>query len=185
MAPPQAPSPSQGSGEPATEGPRCDEETRRQHNCLNLKEYLVEYFRSRFDLPLDSFYNAFVLEDINHFNLLGNGTLEEVELTEERIRDIGNTQCNRIIQRYRPRESSSGNCSWTYTCSYNPNRLPRFTVEAELSNPNMYQRVCEEVRMEGVTHFLKVPCGDPCGRSTWTISTRNSIRVGYVQQHQE
>ncbi len=185
----QLPSPpeeeEEGSGAPSTEsGPRCDEASRQQQGCRNLKEALVEYFRhislTSYDLPLDTFYNSFVLEDLHYFNLLGNGHMEADEVTQV-VRDFGERQCTRIISRYSLQNASSGICSWHYICSFDSNRFPRFKVEAKINDQTLHNRgICNDVQMDA-TFFQRQACpGDECGRSTW-VRNGSLIRVGYEE----
>ena len=170
--------------EPATEeGPRCDESTRVQNNCKNLKETLMEYFGQVYAFPYDTFFNSFTLDDIRYFNLLGDGSMEVHEETTLTA-SIGQTICDRIIRdKYRDQRLSSGKCHWHYTCDFDFNRFPRAVVEAELNETatELYDRsLCNEERVRGVTHFVRVPCPeDPCGRTTWGVRYGNSVNIGY------
>lgn len=175
---------SEGSGAVESQGVRCANRMQRNSRCKTLKDKLVEYF-DRFGgqlPPLDSFYNSFVLEDINFFGLLGR----TYTFTEsQRTRNHGSNTCAAILEHYhRPRTIRAGNCHWNYSCSYDPNRFPRFVINATLLEPQQYIRQrCEEVTMSRVTYFQREEClGDPCERENWTEHVMPNIVVGYVEQ---
>lgn len=162
-----------------TEEVRCGEETATEKvgKCKNLKETLLEYFgRHRFQLPLETFYSSFVLEDIYHFGVVGDGiVLDDTQSN----RDFGEANCDRIIKQYY-KNISSGPCAWSYTCSYSTNTFPRFRVDAILNQPVLFDRqLCEEVRMENVVSFRREKCPDnPCRNENWVEQTGHVV-VGY------
>lgn len=150
-------------------------------DCKSLKERLIEYFERppRYQIPLDSFYNAFVLDDIYYFGLLGGaGGVPESQSS----RDYGVYNCQRILQAYqRPQTISSGVCSWNYTCTYDTYRFPRFRIEASiLDREHLDRGPCIAVTMERVTYFRREKCpGDPCERENWVKDVADNIVVGY------
>ena len=167
-----------GDDSAGTEEVRCNEGTEKVGKCKNLKEKLLEYFeRTRFQLPLDTFFNSFVLEDLYHFGVVGEGIV--LDDTQSNI-NFGEANCNRILQRYY-KNISSGPCAYTHTCSYSSNTFPRFRVEAALNNPVLLDRqLCEEVRMEGVVSFRREKCpDDPCKDENW-VEQEGHVVVGYV-----
>lgn len=169
---------SEGSGA-EVQAVRCDKLRRTRSQCRTLKERLVEYFDNNGQLArLNSFYNAFVLEDIHHFGLLGR--VFNVMPDSQRTTIFGEDNCAAILERrYGLRNVSAGICSWYYTCSYNPNSLPRFRIEARLFDPTLHTRqFCEEVRMERVTYFVREKC--PCGGENWK-KNETDIVVGYEE----
>lgn len=158
---------------------RCNEGTEKVGKCKNLKERLLEYFeRERFQLPLETFYNSFILEDLYHFGVVGEGIVLD---DTQGSRNFGEANCDRILQRYY-KNVSSGPCAWTYTCSYNAITFPRFRVEATLNKPVLlYRQLCEEVRMEDVVYFRREKCPDnPCKDENW-VEQVGQVVVGYVE----
>jgi hypothetical protein len=158
---------------------RCNPKMRRTNSpCKSLKEKLLEYFgRNELQLPLDTFYNSFVLADI--YSLIG-GPSSRLPVSQS-TRDFGVTTCAAIVERhYRPRAISNGLCSWNYSCSYSPTRFPSFKVEARLSDESYLTRqLCNPVRMEDVTYFEQVDCPeDPCSRENW-VQRRYDVVVGF------
>lgn len=174
---------SEGSGAAETQGIRCANRIQRTSQCKTLKEKLVEYFDKFYELPpLDSFYSSFVLEDINFFGLLGGDSSFEPD--SERTRRKGNNNCAAILEHYhRPQVVSAGICTWNYTCSYDPNRFPRFLLQATLLNPQLYNtQRCDEVVMNRVTYFQREECQeDPCRRENWVESVMDTIVVGFEE----
>lgn len=163
---------------------RCNTKIRKTTSkCKTLQEILAVYFdENRYQVPLDSFYNAFVLEDIQYFGLLG-GTSNIVP-NSQRTQNFGESNCAAILEHHhRPQTISAGNCSWNYTCSYDPNRFPRFRVQARLLNPEFHTRlICDKVIMNCVTYFEREKCpGDPCEGENWKKSETDII-VGYVER---
>lgn len=168
--------PPDSTTEPPTEV--CDETTRVQRGCKNLKELLLEYLRLP-SPPSDTTVNSFMIQDLMYFDLLGNGSTEEQEETDFSA-DEGREICSRTLtEKYSNLRQSSGNCNWHYTCDFDFNRFPRVRIQAELDSNS--GRHCEAVHMRDVPYFKRRPCNnDPCGRSTWGILRyREGNIIGY------
>lgn len=188
--PPAEEESSEGSGIAEAQGVRCMNNNAKSQ-CRTLKERLVEYFDKNMDQPpLDSFYNSFLLEDIHNFGLLDGDSTRTLELDSdsERSKDKGNRTCAAILElRHRPQSINAGICSWRYSCSYDPNRFPRYLIQATLFNPEEYTEHgrCELVTMSRVTYFQREECpGDPCRKENWMEMVMNNIVVGYVNTTQ-
>ena len=124
------------------------------------------------------------MEDLNFFNLLGNGSMEIPDAESGSSIEYGETRCNSTLKKLKLKHGGSGLCSWHYVCSYDSDRFPRFKVEAELDDQGAFARSrCDEERIQGLVYFIRRPCpGDPCGRTDWVATSANTIRVGYVSQ---
>lgn len=164
---------------------QCTEEARQASTCRSLKERLQEYLNISnrgSQYPLQGVLNAFSLDDLVFFDLLGEGRpnpLSRTEYTTQR----GERICNSILQHhYRP--LSVGPCSWHYSCSHDVNRFPTIRIDARLDTPiNFVNGDCNRVTMDNVMYFEKEDCmGDPCHEENWVIrqtNITNDIIVGY------
>ena len=157
----------------------CGDKTRTSQ-CKTLQEAIEQYIDASFGIPIEASYNAFLLVDLYLSGLLKNSKLSDLG-QNERTRDLGRTACNRFINEYyKPKNISSGDCLWYYTCVRDPNYFPSFRVEAKLVNPSLFDRgYCNEERMR-VMAFKREACkGDPCRTWNWSIYPID-ITVGYT-----
>ena len=159
----------------------CGDKTRTSQ-CKTLQEAIEQYIDASFGIPIEASYNAFLLVDLYLSGLLKNSKLSDLG-QNERTRDLGRTACNRFINEYyKPKNISSGDCLWYYTCVRDPNYFPSFRVEAKLVNPSLFDRgVCNEERMR-VKALKREACkGDPCRTWNWSIYPID-ITVGYTHR---
>lgn len=178
---PTEPSATEGS----TSAVQCTEELRRASTCKSLKQRLQEYMeRPTFQYPIELVHNAFSLEDLKFFNLLGEGRPTHGLTNSDGERLRGTQICNSIISQHYRRLNNvlSGNCSWEYVCSRNVDRFPSIRIEARLLNQDSYVRQdCAEVRTGPVVSFEKRPCPeDPCVEENW-VPVQGTVIVGYKE----
>lgn len=184
-APPLQQPEAEGSTETApTSAPLCDEEARQASTCRTLKERLREDLNISHHMiqyPLEGVLNAFSLDDLIYFDLLGEGTPAPLIDTPGSYLRISEPICNSIIQHhYRPLNVDLGECAWHYTCSHSFERFPTIRIEAELNEPRHFDLVmCNQVVMQDVVYYERQDClGDPCRTENW-VKRSYDVVVGY------
>lgn len=179
-----APLPEDSTETAPTSAPLCDEQAREASTCRTLKERLREDLNITHHLiqyPLQGVLNAFSLDDLIYFDLLGEGTPAPLSDTPGTAL-IGDRICNSTIQHhYRPLSVDLGPCAWRYNCTHSFERFPTIKIQAELKQPSNFDNgMCDEVLMENdVVYYQREACvGDPCRTENWRRNYHR-IPVGY------
>lgn len=155
---------------------------RKFRSCKSLQEVLSEHF-SRPRTRLDASYNSFTLAELFYSGLL-EGPLNNDRLSSrQHIIRRGNEVCESLLkERLKPRNVSSGVCSWHYTCTYNPDFFPSFKIEAQINQQeHLNNEHCRVERMHYVTVFKKEVCQeDPCrSAENWVEKNNQEIVVSF------
>lgn len=160
----------------STAAPSTTESSTPPSSCRTLKQRLQEYLpTSTFQYPVQYIQNAFSLQDLKLFDLLGDGRPNH-NLDSSAGGTDSNDICERIVSHYKPERASSGNCHWRYNCTYSVDRFPSVRIEAIADGSLPYS--CTKVRMEPVIYFQKKECLDNPGAQDWDIRV-DQITVGF------
>ena len=156
-----------------------DEETRQKSSCRSLKERLQECLTTPHSIG-NSVLNAFSLDDLALFDLLGEGTPTGLTNTPSN-REVGERKCNDILRNhFRPlsvKQGQYGQCSYNFSCSYDMTRFPALRIEANLIHVDNDD--CDRVLMHDVVYFERQECvGDPCRQENW-VRRKTNLVVGY------
>ena len=166
----------------------CNQKSQVQRNfssCNTLQQVLSKHFsKPGLSQRLDTFYNAFNLADLFYSGLLKGSLNNYLVSSKEYVIRRGQEVCDNLLrERVKPRNVSSGSCSWHYTCTYNPDIFPSFKVEAQIDHQEYLDAErCNEVKMSYVTMFGKESCPeDPCGLAeNWVAIYNQEIVVGFT-----
>ena len=172
---------SEDSTTPETAAVQCDEETRQASSCRSLKERLQEYLSTPHSIDETVLQNAFTLDDLALFDLLGEGRPTGLSNTSS-ISDQGEAKCNYILlNHFRPlsvKQGQYGECSYNFSCSHDVTRFPALRIEANLINVDNDD--CDRVLMHDVVYFERQECmGDPCRQENW-VKRKTNLVVGYA-----
>ena len=112
-------------------------------NCTSLKEAMTKvYTADNVDVGSVIPHHIFSPLDLLYFGLLSEDALEVIpradNLDSAAVVDAAAEKCDYFKRQIsRQRNTKEGECEWSYSCKYNPNYFPSFTIHAELVNSNM------------------------------------------------
>ena len=163
----------------------CISESAR--NCTSLKEVLVDSYRADEGLRLDDDtpYHIFSVFDLFYSGLIsGHGAppkhSRDVVLESAAGKIISEKRCNNLLDHVNLSTKDTAECQWSYTCKYNPNYFPSFTVQAELDYSSE-EKKCSQININNVK-FVRTTCEANPEADHWCKCDAGYIPIGYKHQ---
>ena len=158
-------------------------------NCISLKEVIVETYNVGNGEPLYEVtpYHIFSVFDLFYSGLItgkdaprANSRVQTPESTN--IKKMYKNRCEMLIGKINLSKKDTEFCQWTYSCKYNPNYFPSFTVQAKLDASSDAGR-CTSHTISTVK-FIRTECLANSQEDHWCKCGVDSIVTGYKHDHQ-
>ena len=153
-------------------------------NCTSLKEVLVDSYNVDEGLRLyeDTPYLIFSAFDLFYSGLISDEDAPRANqriatLESEPVERMSRERCLDLLENVRLSKKDTAECQWSYTCKYNPNYFPSFTVEAKLDDSSQADK-CEEIFTSN-TKFVRTTCMTNSEEDHWCKCDAGQIITGY------
>lgn len=153
-------------------------------SCTSLERAMVDYYNeaSGARLSSDAPYHVFSLFDLFYSGIVSDRNAPSVlagvhELSSETTVNHAKYQCEDILHQIRFSGENSDACRWTFTCRYNPNYFPSFSIQAKL-NETLKESNCEAV-VSSSLKFVKTNCLNQPGQLHWCPCDAGFLITGY------
>ena len=152
--------------------------------CASLKEAMIDYYNieSGIRLSSDTPYHMFSTFDLFYSGIVTDInaplTLENIsELYSQNTARNAEQKCQDLLHQVRFTTENSDTCRWSYTCQYNPNYFPSFSIQAKL-NETLAERNCNALTISNLK-FVKTNCLSQPGQTHWCPCDAGSVVTGY------
>ena len=163
---------------------KCRSETK---NCTSLKEVLVDSYGvdEGVRLNADTPYLIFSAFDLFYSGLISDEDAPRanqriVTLESEPVETMSQDNCQDLLDNVKLSKKDTAECQWSYTCKYNPNYFPSFTVAAKLDDSSQAAK-CDEI-FTSSTKFVRTACMTNSEEDHWCKCEADRIITGYKYQ---
>ena len=152
--------------------------------CTSLKKAMTDYYNNQSGIRLgsDTPYPIFSTFDLFYSGIVTDinapPTLASVsELYSQNTATDARQKCEDILHQVHLSKKDSDTCQWSYTCQYNPNYFPSFSIQAKL-NETLAERNCKALTISNLK-FVKTNCLSQPQETHWCPCDAGSLVTGY------